>query len=243
MDRRYYNHLWMRTYEEAKKMVPKLSETEEITRLYPYYDENDVISETTTRVVLKLIKKPLGIVEDVGKYTRAAIKNEVADWVRYNNRKCRKDAQKRQSFTEETGLDIPTPILSIVAGFQTKPATPEELFMARELYDLAMKHFEEDDIPLLIKETTYADEAKRLGIQEAALRKRIQRKKYAFADDAVKAGWSPVNRGGAITTKIEKVIPARAGNQCPHCGTIGQTKGLKLIDASGYCNFCQRKVK
>lgn len=240
-----WDFLWISVFEIAKKSVPNLTETYEITKKYPEHTVDDVISETTQKVVDKIACKSFRKIDDLDNYIRKAIRNDLLDWIKYNNRKKRKTSQNRDTLIEDTTDNaIPIPLKRFVGGFQNHSGTPDQLLDLKRLTEIASKHFDEELWSLFSGEYTIKEMSKRLGITEVGVYKKRERAWKAFIDDANKQGWNlTMKQKKRPAPKVEKVVPVRTNqNYCPNCETWGQ-KNLRIIDTLGYCKFCGKKVK
>jgi hypothetical protein len=76
-------------------------------------------------------------------------------------------------------------------GFEelVNPDTPEDMIINKELMEMALNHFGEDDLEVLLGASSREDEAKRLNIDYFAYCKRLSRKKKRFRSHLKKIGY------------------------------------------------------
>ena len=151
-----------------------------------YLNKEDIISELTINLVEELIDKPDGKFNQA--FFNKALKRDLLNWIRKNNRQRRKEDYPIQYIEEPIDEGILTLDL-LPGGMQSEDSTPEDYMIAKQLEEYIDEYFEEGELDVLFNKVSCKNMAERLGIPYQTYNKRLNRKIDQFKLEAKEEGY------------------------------------------------------
>lgn len=149
-----------------------------------YLDKTDIISELTINLIEKMKDKTNKKLTT--SFYKKTLKNEMLDWIKFNNREKRNEGYTT-SYVEDPSND--EEMITGMFEIRSDDPTPEDVLMAKQLYDFAIEYFSEDDVEVLLGSTSRIDMAKKLGIPYDTYKRYLIRKIKDFKVEAKKGGY------------------------------------------------------